>query len=250
MSGATSSSPTAKPFAPETRVPGCLAVGGFTPLSTTDWPGKLAAVVFVQGCPWRCHYCHNPDLQARLVADTTRWHRVLDTLVQRVGLLDGVVFSGGEPTLDAALPHAMRQVRDLGFEVGLHTAGLYPDRLACCLPLVDWVALDVKTAFDDYEAVTAVRGSGEPVRHSLHRVLASAKPHELRTTWHPALLPDGALMRLADELAEAGAHTWMLQGYRPTPDTQAALGAGWQMPPAALVSRLARPGLTVQLRGT
>lgn len=228
---------------------GCLNVGGFTPLSTADWPGKLAAVVFVQGCPWRCHYCHNPALQARHAVDAARWHRVLDTLVQRVGLLDGVVFSGGEPTLDGALPDAIRQVRDLGFEVGLHTAGLYPERLARCLPWVDWVALDVKTAFDDYDAVTAVRGSGDPVRESLHRVLACGKPHELRTTWHPALLPEAALMQLADELAEAGARTWTLQGYRPTPDTQAALGTEWQTPPADLVARLTRPGLNVQRRG-
>ena len=76
-----------------------LTIGGFTPLSTTDWPGKLAAVVFVQGCPWRCHYCHNVSLQDRASSQPSAWAQALRTLQRRQGLLDGVVFSGGEPLL-------------------------------------------------------------------------------------------------------------------------------------------------------
>lgn len=239
-------------FAPiEPRLIPPLDVGGFTPLSTTDWPGQLAAVVFVQGCPWRCHYCHNSSLQPRQSEcgrDALAWGKVLDTLKQRQGLLDGVVFSGGEPTLDAALAPAMREVRELGFMVGLHTAGLYPQRLATLLPLLDWVALDIKTEFEDYKAITSVPRSGEPVRESLALVLASGKAHELRTTWHPDLISEAALMRMARMLKSAGAQHWVLQGYRATPVTEATLGSVERTPPDALVAKLRHIGPALSVR--
>ncbi|WP_296755919.1 anaerobic ribonucleoside-triphosphate reductase activating protein, partial [Thiobacillus sp.] len=148
-----------------------LRVGGLTPLSTTDWPGLLAAVVFCQGCPWRCGYCHNPDLIPPRGADEIPWEEVLAFLRRRQGLLDGVVFSGGEPTLQAALPDAMRAARGLGFKIGLHTGGMYPGRLAAVLPLVDWVGLDVKAPFADYAGITGVAESGTRARESLEQVL-------------------------------------------------------------------------------
>lgn len=242
---------TFRPVPIEHRLIPPLDVGGFTPLSTTDWPGQLAAVVFVQGCPWRCHYCHNPSLQPRQSGcgrDAHTWDRLLGTLKQRQGLLDGVVFSGGEPTLDAGLERAMREVRELGFQVGLHTAGLYPQRLAKVLPLVDWVALDIKTEFEDYKAITSVPRSGEPVRESLVLVLASGKAHELRTTWHPDLISEATLMRMARMLKAAGARHWVLQGYRATPVTEASLGSGECTPPDALVLRLRRMAPDLRVR--
>jgi len=252
MNDSISPSPIAfRPAQAETRLIPPLDVGGFTPLSTTDWPGQLAAVVFVQGCPWRCHYCHNPSLQPRQTEcgrDTQAWGQVLGTLQQRQGLLDGVVFSGGEPTLDAALAPAMREVRALGFQVGLHTAGLYPQRLASVLPLVDWVALDIKTEFEDYKAITSVPRSGEPVRESLALVLASGKAHELRTTWHPDLIAEATLMRMARMLKAAGARHWVLQGYRATPVSEATLGSGERTPPDELVAKLRHLGPALSVR--
>ena len=236
---------------PSTLASTPLDLGGFTPLSTTDWPDQLAAVVFVQGCPWRCHYCHNPSLQPRHAGcgrDTHSWGQVMGTLRQRQGLLDGVVFSGGEPTLDAALESAMHEVRALGFRVGLHTAGLYPQRLAKVLPLVDWVALDIKTEFEDYKAITSVPRSGEPVRESLALVLGSGKAHELRTTWHPDLIPEVTLVRMARMLKAMGAQQWVLQGYRATPVTEATLGPGERTPPEALVAKLRHIGPALSVR--
>src|SRR3954447_23836555 len=75
-----------------------LAVAGLTPLSTCDWPGQLVATVFLQGCPLACTYCHNPALIDPRVPGTLPWTSVTDLLGRRQGLLDGVVFSGGEPT--------------------------------------------------------------------------------------------------------------------------------------------------------
>ena len=191
-----------------------LRVGGLTPLSTSDWPGKLAAVVFCQGCPWRCGYCHNPDLIPARGESEIPWDEVLAFLHRRQGLLDGVVFSGGEPTAQADLLEAMREVRALGFKIGLHTGGAYPQHLAALLPLVDWVGFDVKAPFADYPRVTGAAGSGERALISLQQVLASGVDHELRTTVHPALLTDTELVSLGRDLAARGAKHYVIQGFR------------------------------------
>ena len=92
-----------------------LRIGGITPLTTIDFPGRLAAVLYCQGCPWRCSYCHNPELLDATTPAEMDWPQALAFLRKRQGLLDGVVFSGGEPTLQAGLPQALEQVRALGF---------------------------------------------------------------------------------------------------------------------------------------
>jgi pyruvate formate lyase activating enzyme len=191
-----------------------LRVGGFVPFTLTDYPGALVAVVFCQGCPWRCGYCHNSHLIAARGDDEREFARMLDWLGTRRGLLDAVVFSGGEPTAQAELPAAIAAVRTLGFKVGLHTGGAFARRLAELLPLVDWVGIDVKAPRVEYETVTSVANSGAPAFASLDLVLASGVAHEVRTTVHPALTPPAALERLARELAERGVIRWVLQPFR------------------------------------
>jgi pyruvate formate lyase activating enzyme len=191
-----------------------LRVGGLTPLSTTDWPGMLAAVVFCQGCPWRCGYCHNPHLIPPRGENEIPWGDVMAFLRRRQGLLDGVVFSGGEPTLQPELADAMREVRALGFKIGLHTGGAYPRRLAEVLPLVDWVGLDAKAPFADYARITGVAGSGAPALTSFEHVLASGVDHEIRTTVHPALLSDADVISLAQDLSARGAKHYVIQAFR------------------------------------
>ena len=191
-----------------------LRVAGFTPLSTTDFPGQLSAVVFVQGCAWRCRYCHNPEIQSRLEPPSKPWQEIIDFLDRRQGLLDAVVFCGGEPTVDRHLGSAIDQVRQRGFKVGLHTAGIYPDRLRALLPKVDWVGFDVKAPFADYAATTGVRDSGIPAQESLTHLLASGVAYEVRTTRHPSLLSPDKLAEMADSLRQQGVKTFALQEFR------------------------------------
>lgn len=195
-------------------IPKPLKVGGVTAFSTTDYPGKLAAVVFVQGCPWRCGYCHNPHLQPRSEHSPLPWTQVLSLLRRRVGLIDAVVFSGGEPTMDAALADAMRQVRALGFGVGLHTAGAYPRRLAQVLPLVDWVGLDIKAQPLGYDTITGIRDSAGAALASAQIVLACGVAHEFRTTVHPALHSERDILALASRLSQLGVKRYALQKFR------------------------------------
>jgi pyruvate formate lyase activating enzyme len=196
-----------------------IVVGGFTPLTTIDFPEHLSAVVFCQGCPWRCGYCHNPQLLSRRRKPAFHWDSVLAFLQRRKGLLDGVVFSGGEPTLQTGLLEAICAVKALGFRVGLHTAGPYPERLARVLPWVDWVGLDIKAPFDQYDALTGVVGSGLRAFQSAKRVLASGVSYEFRTTVDNSYFQGGVLLSLAHTLANLGVRHYVWQACRP-PVTQ------------------------------
>jgi anaerobic ribonucleoside-triphosphate reductase activating protein len=193
-----------------------LKVGGVTPFSATDYPGKIAAVIFVQGCPWRCGYCHNPHLQNRNDSGPLAWTKVRSLLRRRVGLIDAVVFSGGEPTLDAALADAMRQAREFGFAIGLHTAGAYPRRLTEVLPLVDWVGIDIKAMPSAYDAITGISDSAAPAFASAQAVLASGVAHEFRSTVHPALHSPHDILTLAQTLSAMGVRNYALQMFRST----------------------------------
>ena len=190
-------------------------MGGFVPFTTVDYPGLLAAVVFCQGCIWRCRYCQNPHLQPFEGARWT-WERVLSLLAERKNFLEAVVFSGGEPTAQGALPGAIQEVRALGFRIGLHTAGMHPDRLATVLPLVDWVGLDIKAPFDSrYDGITGCEDSSLPASQSLRLVLDSGVPYELRTTVHPDLLGPVDLEEISAALEAAGASPTTIQTFRP-----------------------------------
>jgi len=189
-------------------------VAGLVPLSTCDWPGRLVATVFLQGCPWRCTYCHNPGLIDPRTPGEVPWSRVEDLLARRVGLLDGVVFSGGEPTRQPALVDAVRRVRDAGFGVGLHTAGAYPRRLAEVLPLVDWVGLDIKAPTHKYEAITGVATSAAFA--ALDLVLASGVDLQVRTTVDPTVLEAADVSSLVEEMARRGVRDHVLQQVRTT----------------------------------
>jgi len=194
--------------------PASLQVGGLIPLTTTDFPGQLAAVVFCQGCSWQCGYCHNPHLIPRGGETAQSWEAVMAFLHRRQGLLDAVVFSGGEPTLQSGLADACREVRGLGFKLGLHTAGTYPERLAEVLPEFDWVGMDIKAPFSDYARTTGVPGSGERARESLLHLLDSGAEHEIRTTIHPDLMTHESIVALARELATLGVRRYVLQQFR------------------------------------
>ncbi len=192
-----------------------LPIGGITPLTTVDWPGQLAAVLFLRGCPWRCRYCHNQDLQRRS-GFSHPWQEVRSFLASRQDLLDGVVFSGGEPLVQPGLADALREVRALGFATALHTGGDRPEGLARLLDegLLDWVGFDVKAPMADYDALTGCPGSGERAYRSLRALVSSGVPYELRTTVHRELLPLSSLLALAREVGRAGAGNLVLQPYR------------------------------------
>lgn len=193
------------------------AVGGLTPFSTVDWPGTLAAVVFIAGCPWRCHYCHNAELQIRNARYD--WRGVRAFLDNRQGLLDAVVFSGGEPLSEPRLPSMIREARRMGYRIGLHTAGIYPLRLADVLSHLDWVGLDIKADAQGYDDITGRRDSHRPAQACLTQLLTAGVDFECRITWYPDWLDETRLLDLARELARRGVKRFAVQSARSCPST-------------------------------
>lgn len=215
-----------------------IQIGGFNAFSTVDWPGRLAAVVFLRGCPWRCGYCHNPELQTRLGPAPMNWQDVEVQLKRRTGFLDGVVFSGGEPTADRCLPNAIARVREMGFKVGLHTGGAYPERLTALLPGLDWVGFDFKTDPREYESITTVPSSGGRAWSSAQALASSGVACEFRMTFHPQLLAKETVILAAQRAASLGVKHFALQAFRPDGCANAALGGTAELPDE-LLARIA-----------
>ncbi len=161
-----------------------LRIGGFEPFSTVDYPGRLAAVIFCQGCPLRCGYCHNQDLIPVRTKGLLPFEAVYSAIEMREDFLDAVVFSGGEPLAQMAVIPAMAAVRSRGFDIGLHTAGTNPALLEAALPFVSWVGFDVKAPFECYSGVAGV-DAGAKARRSLEMLAMSDMPYEVRTTFWP-----------------------------------------------------------------
>lgn len=189
-----------------------VPVGGITPFSTVDWPDRIAAVLFLKGCPWRCPYCHNPEF-VKPAGGVHPWGEVLDLLGERRGFLDGVVFSGGEPTMHPGLAEALTQVRDLGFKTALHTGGNYPELLKELLArgLIDWVGFDIKAPFEEYSLITGRPDSGPRARLSLQILVDSGVDYEMRTTVYAPVLNRERMGVMAQEMDRLGAGNLVLQ---------------------------------------
>lgn len=200
-----------------------LRIAGLTKFSTCDWPGRVTATLFLQGCAWDCFYCHNPALINPRTPGAVPFSDVITHLEKRKGLLDGVVFSGGEPTMQRGLLNAMREVHALGFDVGLHSCGSFPSLLASVLPAVDWIGLDIKASVPSYPVVTGRPQSGDKAWESLRIVLKAAKArqhtehpldYEVRTTVHTSVMTPEELGALAGHLADEGVRHYTVQEFR------------------------------------
>lgn len=197
-----------------------LQIAGLVPMSTVDWPDHLVATVFTQGCPWNCFYCHNQALIPTRTPGAVAWGRVRELLERRRGLLDGVVFTGGEALRQDALADAAAEVRDLGFAVGLHTAGAYPRRLVDVVAagLIDWVGLDIKALPEHYEAVVARSGAGDKAWACLETLVAAraegGPSFEVRTTVVPRDVTADDAVEVARRVHDAGARVYALQQAR------------------------------------
>lgn len=175
-------------------------VAGFVPLSTVDWPDQLAAVIFTQGCPWRCGYCHNSHLIPPRGEVAIPWSNVFSQIEKRKHFLDGVVVSGGEPLLQRGLANVLSEVRALNLKTGLHTSGSLPKQLNEILPLIDWVGLDIKATPNNYAFITHRDSSGKAAWESLDLVIKSGVNYEVRITVHSDLMKTNQLDELLNLL--------------------------------------------------
>lgn len=163
-----------------------MTIHGFQKMTLLDFPGKVACIVFTAGCNLRCPFCHNAPLVTRTdPADRIDEDEVFAYLKKRQGIVDGVVITGGEPTLQKDLDDFIRRVRALGYAVKLDTNGTRPDVLAALLDegLVDYVAMDIKNCPDRYAETVGIEGFDlAPVRRSIELLRQSGVEYEFRTT--------------------------------------------------------------------
>jgi pyruvate formate lyase activating enzyme len=190
-----------------------VPIAGIVRFSSVDYPGKLAAVFFTQGCPWACSYCHNAHLRP-LRGDTVVSPAALRAfLKERRGFLDAVVISGGEPTLHPDLPDFALEIKKAGYDLGLHTNGMNSLGLERILPLCGWVGMDVKATRELYPEITG-SDAFDQVMVSAKKLIASGTPHEFRMTFHPALLSEKNILEVATHLSKLGAKRFVLQQFR------------------------------------
>ena len=162
-----------------------MRIGGLLKFSLIDFPGRVSAVIFTQGCNYRCPFCHNPELVLPdLFAATFAVEEVLSFLEKRKGQLQGVVITGGEPTLHDDLPDLLRRIRAMGYLIKLDTNGSRPDMLRRVIDegLVDHIAMDIKASINNYCKATGVAVDIEMLKLSVAAIKASGVAHEFRTT--------------------------------------------------------------------
>jgi pyruvate formate lyase activating enzyme len=194
-----------------------MIIGGFQKFSLIDFPGRVAAVVFTQGCNFRCPYCHNPQLVEPAPGDSSvSEETVLSFLATRTGKLEGVVVTGGEPTLQPDLERFLARLKALGFAVKLDTNGSAPHVLQglLCAGLVDYVAMDLKASAVRYAEVAGAPVEIEDLRASIRAIFASGVAHELRMTFLERILPPDEIPAVA-ELAR-GCGLFVIQPFLPS----------------------------------
>ena len=191
-----------------------MAIKGFQGTSLLDFPGKISSLVFWGGCNLTCPFCHNPGL----VLDPDQYpdyplEQILGELEQRRNFIDGVVVSGGEPTLDPELGSTLKEFKKLGLEVKLDTNGLLPDTLETLVAdgLVDYVSLDLKTAPHRYGELHNQPVNIEDLLCSIRFLLEGKVEYEFRTTCVPGLVETEDILSIGEAIR--GARLWVLQQF-------------------------------------
>lgn len=206
-----------------------MLVGGLQKFSLLDFPEHVSAIIFTQGCNFRCQYCYNPML-VRPVGNSKpkknseefleKGHSLISEndlfsfLESRAGKLDAVVITGGEPTIHDDLPAFIRRIRRLGLKIKLDTNGTSPEMLESLLAerLLDYIAMDVKGSAGKYNIIAGVKVDLEKIKESITIIMKSGLPYEFRTTLVPDLIMPAEIRSIGKQVK--GADKWYLQVFK------------------------------------
>jgi len=173
-----------------------MRIGGLLKTSLIDYPGKIAAVVFTQGCNFRCFYCHNPELvYPKQFTEPIPEKEVLRFLQKRKGMLEGVSITGGEPLMQPDIEIFVEQIAKMGFMVKIDTNGSFPDTLKRLIDSgnIHYVAMDIKAPENMYETITGTRVELKKIKESIEIIMKSGLEYEFRTTYVNQLCKDEAI---------------------------------------------------------
>jgi len=197
-----------------------MKISGIQKFSLIDFPGKKSCIIFTAGCNFRCGFCHNPEFVlpeevVRLKGNFIQEEALFNFLNERKGLLDGVVVSGGEPTIMPDLPEFFAKIRAMGFQTKLDSNGSNPNMLQKLIDqkLLDYIAMDIKTAPECYPDLAGANARIEAILDSIRIIKSSPIDYEFRTTLIQELHPFELLSSMAEVVGDA--KHWFLQEYRP-----------------------------------
>lgn len=188
-----------------------MIIGGLQKSSLIDYPPLISCVIFTQGCNFRCPYCHNPDLVSEIPPEylPLEEEEVIDFLARRKTYLDGVVISGGEPTLQPDLPEWCDRIREMGFLVKVDTNGSRPEIIHRLIEdgLIDFIAMDIKTDPKRYAPHIVKEIHPDRIPTSVELILESGIPHEFRTTCANPIVDRAAIAKIAGLISGADRYT-------------------------------------------
>lgn len=200
-----------------------MKIGGLVKFTLIDFPSTPAAIVFTQGCNFRCRYCHNPELvYPHLFTESMPEEEVMAFLQRRQGTLEGVVISGGEPTLQEDLIRFMADIKALGYKTKLDTNGTRPEVIKELIDkkLVDFIAMDLKAPLEKYAAITGVDANSTVLKQSMDLIVKSGLAYQFRTTYDKEVLDDNDIAALS---ATVDAQHYKVQECLPVAKEKAAL---------------------------
>jgi pyruvate formate lyase activating enzyme len=202
-----------------------MIIGGLEKLTLLDYPDHLAAIIFTQGCNFRCHFCYNPLLVLPQSGKDVKNKKekgfsplspqnLFLFLQERFGRLEGVVITGGEPTLHPDLPFFIKTIKDIGYLVKLDTNGTNPQMLKQLLAdkLLDYIAMDLKAPYAKYETVVGTPVNCNNLQESVKIIRSCGLPYEFRTTVVPGLLTAEDFVPMGQAIQ--GASKWYLQSFK------------------------------------
>lgn len=193
-----------------------MKIGGLQKVSLIDYPGLLCAVVFLQGCNFRCPYCHNPELvNPQLFQPGFKEDEILEFLAARCGKLDAVTITGGEPTIQNDLVPFIKKIKKMGFAVKLDTNGSQPQVVEALFDekMIDFIAMDIKGPLEKYESIAGVPVDSKKIKESIKIILKARVPHEFRTTIVQSQLTPKDILKIAT--LTSGAESYAMQKYIP-----------------------------------
>ncbi len=193
-----------------------MKIAGFVPLSLCDYPAHIAAVVFTQGCNFKCPFCHNGHLipAESSTVDLMDMDSIFTLLEERRSSLQGVVVTGGEPTIQKNLAIFLARIKELGLKVKLDTNGARPDVVRSLLEkdLLDFIAMDIKAPWFKYDQLAGFSCDVAALQRSVALIAASGVAHQFRTTQYHHLLDDSDYAAIKGQTPASSPHVW--QEYR------------------------------------
>ena len=172
-----------------------MFIGGLEKTTLTDFPGKVACIVFLVNCNFKCPYCYNKELTAYKFFKKSKRKLIPEEeffsfLIKNKKMLDGVVITGGEPTCTPAITEFVKKIKNMGFAIKFDSNGSNPEILRYLIDqkLIDYIAMDIKAPLRRYKEITRSNVSQKNIRKSISLITSSSIPHEFRTTLYPKLI--------------------------------------------------------------